>query len=41
MVFNIKGSDYRLIVAATHRFQATYIKFIALVLRTTGAVPLP
>jgi Uncharacterized protein conserved in bacteria len=28
VVFNIKGNDYRLIVAAAYRFQAIYIKFI-------------
>lgn len=28
MVFNIKGNDYRLIVAIAYRFQAIYIKFI-------------
>ncbi len=28
MVFNIKGNDYRLIVAVAYRFQAIYIKFI-------------
>ncbi|PKM11001.1 MAG: addiction module toxin RelE [Gammaproteobacteria bacterium HGW-Gammaproteobacteria-5] len=28
VVFNIKGNDYRLIVAVAHRFQAVYIKFI-------------
>jgi len=28
MVFNIKGNNYRLIVAVAYRFQAIYIKFI-------------
>lgn len=28
VVFNIKGNDYRLIVAIAYRFQAAYIKFI-------------
>lgn len=28
VVFNIKGNDYRLIVAVAWRFQAVYIKFI-------------
>lgn len=28
VVFNIKGNDYRLIVAVAYRFQAVYIKFI-------------
>lgn len=28
VVFNIKGNDYRLVVAVTYRFQALYIKFI-------------
>ena len=27
-VFNIKGNDYRLIVAVAYRFQAVYIKFV-------------
>lgn len=27
MVFNIKGNDYRLIVAVAWHFQAMYIKF--------------
>ena len=27
-VFNIKGNEYRLIVAVAYRFQAIYIKFI-------------
>lgn len=27
VVFNLKGSDYRLIVAVAYRFQAVYIKF--------------
>lgn len=27
-VFNIKGNDYRLIVAVAYRFQAIYIKFV-------------
>ena len=29
-VFNIKGNDYRLIVAVAYRFQAVYIKFIGM-----------
>ena len=28
VVFNIKGNDYRLIVAIAYRFQAIYIKFV-------------
>ena len=28
VVFNIKGNDYRLIVAIAYRYQAMYIKFI-------------
>lgn len=28
VVFNIKGNDYRLIVAVAYRFQAIYVKFI-------------
>lgn len=28
VVFNIKGNDYRLIVAVAYRFQVLYIKFI-------------
>lgn len=28
VVFNIKGNDYRLIVAIAYKFQAVYIKFI-------------
>jgi len=28
VVFNIKGNDYRLIVAVAYRFQAVYIKFL-------------
>lgn len=28
VVFNIKGNEYRLIVAVAYRFQAIYIKFI-------------
>ncbi len=28
VVFNIKGNDYRLVVAIAYRFQAVYIKFI-------------
>ena len=28
VVFNIKGNDYRLIVALSHHFQAIYIKFV-------------
>ncbi|MBA8680220.1 type II toxin-antitoxin system HigB family toxin [Stenotrophomonas tumulicola] len=28
MVFNIKGNDYRLIVALAYRFQSVYIKFV-------------
>jgi mRNA interferase HigB len=28
VVFNIKGNDYRLIVAVAYRFQAIYIKFV-------------
>lgn len=28
VVFNIKGNDYRLIVAVAWRFQAAYIKFV-------------
>lgn len=28
VVFNIKGNDYRLVVAAAYRFGALYIKFV-------------
>jgi len=28
VIFNIKGNDYRLIVAVAYRFQAVYIKFV-------------
>src|SRR4051812_37443505 len=28
VVFNIKGNEYRLVVAVAYRFQAVYIKFI-------------
>ena len=28
VVFNIKGNDYRLIVAVAYKFQAIYIKFV-------------
>jgi mRNA interferase HigB len=28
VVFNIKGNDYRLIVAVAYRFSALYIKFV-------------
>ena len=28
VVFNIKGNDYRLVVAAAYRFEALYIKFV-------------
>ena len=28
VVFNIKGNDYRLVVAVACRFQAAYIKFV-------------
>lgn len=28
MVFNIKGNEYRLIVAVAYRFGALYIKFV-------------
>jgi len=28
IVFNIKGNDYRLVVAVAYRFQAVYIKFV-------------
>jgi mRNA interferase HigB len=28
VVFNIKGNDYRLVVAVAYRFKAVYIKFI-------------
>lgn len=28
VVFDIKGNDYRLIVAVAYRFQAVYIKFV-------------
>lgn len=27
VVFNIKGNDYRLVVAVAYRFQAIYVKF--------------
>jgi mRNA interferase HigB len=28
VVFNIKGNDYRLVVAIAYRFRAVYIKFV-------------
>lgn len=28
VVFNIKGNDYRLVVAVAYRFDAVYVKFI-------------
>ena len=28
VVFNIKGNDYRLVVAVAYRFQGVYIKFV-------------
>lgn len=28
VVFNIKGNDYRLVVAVAYRFEAIYIKFV-------------
>jgi mRNA interferase HigB len=28
VVFNIKGNDYRLVVAVSYSFQAVYIKFV-------------
>jgi mRNA interferase HigB len=28
VVFNIKGNDYRLVVAVAYRFGAVYVKFI-------------
>ena len=28
VVFNIKGNDYRLVVAVAYRFKALYIKFV-------------
>jgi mRNA interferase HigB len=28
VVFNIKGNDYRLVVAVSYRFEAVYIKFV-------------
>jgi len=28
VVFNLKGNDYRLVVAVAYRFEALYIKFI-------------
>jgi len=28
VIFDIKGNDYRLIVAVAYRFQAVYIKFV-------------
>lgn len=28
IVFNIKGNEYRLVVAVVYRFQAVYIKFV-------------
>lgn len=30
VVFNIKGNDYRLIVAVAYRFKAVYIKFVGM-----------
>ncbi len=28
VVFNVKGNDYRVVVAVAYRFQALYIKFV-------------
>ena len=28
VVFNIKGNDYRLVVAVAYRFAALYVKFV-------------
>lgn len=28
VVFNVKGNDYRLVVAVAYTFQAVYIKFV-------------
>ncbi|GAB4061195.1 type II toxin-antitoxin system HigB family toxin [Uliginosibacterium sediminicola] len=28
VVFNIKGNDFRLVVAVAYRFQAVYVKFV-------------
>jgi len=28
LVFNIKGNDYRLVVAIAYRYQAIYVKFV-------------
>src|SRR6476661_7973858 len=28
VVFNLKGNDYRLVVAVAYRFEAVYVKFI-------------
>jgi mRNA interferase HigB len=28
VVFNVKGNDYRLVVAVAYRFQAVYVKFV-------------
>jgi mRNA interferase HigB len=28
VVFNIKGNDFRLLIAVTYRFQAVYVKFV-------------
>ena len=28
VVFNIKGNEYRLVVAVAYRFQAVYVKFV-------------
>ena len=28
VVFNIKGNDYRLVVAVAYRFGAVYVKFV-------------
>jgi mRNA interferase HigB len=28
VVFNIKGNDYRLVVAVAYRFEALYVKFV-------------
>jgi len=28
VVFNIKGNDYRLVVAVAYRYQAVYVKFV-------------
>ena len=41
VVFNIKGNEFRLIIAVAYRFAAVYIRFVGThKLCPTGAVPM-